>query len=90
MAEIKIQEKKRSNLLPLILGALALLLLLGYCFTRDRAPAGADTTATGVGNTNSTDSAAGAAGAAGTTGGAAGTTTPGTTTPGTTTPPPTP
>ena len=44
MAEIKIEEKKR-NLLPLILGALALLLLLGYCMTRDRGGATADTTA---------------------------------------------
>ena len=46
MAEIRIQEKKRS-ILPLILGALALLLLLGYCFTRDRGGAVADTTAAG-------------------------------------------
>ena len=74
MAEIKIQEKKRS-ILPLILGALALLLLLGYCFTRDRATEPAAVEAGGVGNTNSTDSAGGAAGTTGgTTGGAAGTT----------------
>ncbi|MFL5580394.1 MAG: hypothetical protein ACJ8AO_08470 [Gemmatimonadaceae bacterium] len=36
MAEIPIQEKKRRNLLPLILGALVLLLLLGWCMRRGR------------------------------------------------------
>ena len=78
MAEIKIQEKKRS-ILPLILGALALLLLLGYCFTRDRNEGPAPVEQGGVGNTNSTDSAASGTGSAA--GGAGGTTTPGTTTP---------
>jgi hypothetical protein len=80
VAEIPIQQKQKSNLLPLILGALALLLLLGYCFTRDRgATAGADTGAVPT----AADSAAGTAPApgtaGGTTGGAAGGTTPGTT-----------
>jgi hypothetical protein len=65
VAEIKIQEKKR-NLLPLILGALALLLLLGYCLTRDRGGAVADTTAA----TAAPDTVR-AAGDAGTTGAAA-------------------
>ena len=36
MAEIKIEEKKRGGLLPLILGAILLLLLLGWCAMRDR------------------------------------------------------
>jgi hypothetical protein len=36
VAEIPIQEKKRRNLLPLILGALVLLLLLGWCMRRGR------------------------------------------------------
>ena len=37
MAEIKIEEKKkRGGLLPLILGAILLLLLLGWCTMRDR------------------------------------------------------
>ncbi len=35
MAEIKIEEKKRSNLLPLILAAVLLLALLGWCATRN-------------------------------------------------------
>ncbi len=49
MAEIPIQEKKRNNLLPMILGAIVLLLLLGWCFTRDRGAAGpVDSTATAM------------------------------------------
>lgn len=36
MAEIPIQKKERSNLLPLILGAVLLLALLGWCATRNR------------------------------------------------------
>ena len=39
MAEIPIQRKeheKKRSLLPMILGALALLALLGWCVTRDR------------------------------------------------------
>lgn len=36
MAEIKIEEKKRGGLLPIILGAILLLLLLGWCTMRDR------------------------------------------------------
>jgi hypothetical protein len=36
MAEIKIEEKRRKNLLPLVLGAILLLLLLGWCAMRDR------------------------------------------------------
>ncbi|HYW31102.1 MAG TPA: hypothetical protein VE869_06305 [Gemmatimonas sp.] len=63
MAEIKIEEKKRNNLLPLILAAVLVLALLGWCATRNNddgtATAGADTTsatrdssgATGVGTT---------------------------------------
>ena len=71
MAEIKIQEKRR-NLLPLILGALALLLLLGYCLTRDRGGATADTTATaGVPDTMRAAGETGAGGAAAAVGGAA-------------------
>ena len=62
MAEIKIQEKQRRNVLPLILGGLLLLALLGWCVTRDRG-----TTATGM-----ADTAAGTVtGAAGAVGGAA-------------------
>lgn len=49
MAEIPIEKKERSNLLPLLLGALLLLALLGWCVTRDRnvepVPGAADTTA---------------------------------------------
>jgi hypothetical protein len=50
MAEIKIQEKRGTNWLPLVLGALLLLALLTWFATRDRAPetavpAAADTTA---------------------------------------------
>ena len=37
MAEIPIQEKRGGSKLPLILGGLLLLLLLGWCLTRDRA-----------------------------------------------------
>ena len=36
MAEIPIQEKRGGSKLPLILGGLLLLLLLGWCLTRDR------------------------------------------------------
>ena len=36
MAEIPIQEKRGGSKLPLILGALLLLLLLGWCLTRNR------------------------------------------------------
>jgi hypothetical protein len=36
MAEIKIEGKKRGGMLPLILGAILLLLLLGWCAFRDR------------------------------------------------------
>jgi hypothetical protein len=85
VAEIPIQQKQKSNLLPLILGALALVLLLGYCFTRDRgATAGADTGAVPT----AADSAAGTAPAPGSAGGTTGTTPGGTTgtTPGGTTP----
>jgi hypothetical protein len=48
VAEIPIQEKRRRNLIPLILGALALLLLLGWCMRQGRdetAPATGDTAA---------------------------------------------
>lgn len=49
MAEIKIQEKRGTNWLPLVLGAVLLLALLGWFATRDRAAepvaATADTTA---------------------------------------------
>ena len=36
MAEIPIQEKRGGSKLPLILGGLLLLLLLGWCLTRNR------------------------------------------------------
>jgi hypothetical protein len=36
MAEIPIERKERRNWLPLVLGLLALLAVLGYCFTRNR------------------------------------------------------
>jgi hypothetical protein len=36
MAEIPIERKTSRNWLPLILGLLALLAILGYCFTRNR------------------------------------------------------
>ena len=65
MAEIPIQPKKRTSLLPLILGALALLLLLGYCVTRDRDAATADTTAAGAADTASGAGAAAGAAAGG-------------------------
>jgi hypothetical protein len=42
MAEIPIERKESRNWLPLILGLLALLAVLGYCFSRNR---GADTAA---------------------------------------------
>lgn len=49
MAEIPIEKKERSNLLPLILGALVLLALLGWWATRNRGETpvvtSADTTA---------------------------------------------
>lgn len=49
MAEIKIQEKRGTNWLPLVLGALVLLALLTWFATRDRSAdpvaAAADTTA---------------------------------------------
>ncbi|MES2523791.1 MAG: hypothetical protein V4617_13885 [Gemmatimonadota bacterium] len=80
MAEIKIEEKKRSNLLPLILAAVLLLALLGWCATRNNddgsATAGADTmravgdTATGAGAAGV--GAAGAGAASGAAGGAVG------------------
>lgn len=38
MADTKIEDKRRNNLLPLILGAILLLLLLGWCAMRDREP----------------------------------------------------
>jgi hypothetical protein len=41
MAEIPIERTQRRNWLPLILGLLALLAILGYCFSRNR---GAETT----------------------------------------------
>ncbi len=44
MAEIPIERKESRNWLPLILGLLALLAVLAYCFTRNR---GAET-ATGA------------------------------------------
>ena len=58
MAEIPIERKERRNWLPLILGLLALLAILGYCFTRNRS---ADTAATAT--TAAGDSAAVTAGA---------------------------
>ena len=45
MAEIPIERKPARNWLPLILAALALLILLGYCATRNRNATG--TTASG-------------------------------------------
>lgn len=36
MAEIRVEEKKRRGLLPFVLGAILLLLLLGWCTMRDR------------------------------------------------------
>ena len=72
MAEIPIQRKERSNLLPLILLALLALGLLAFCFTRRNTPAtaaaGADTTraATATADTARPAAAAGAAAAAGT------------------------
>ena len=40
MAEIKIEEKRRTNLLPVVLGAILLLLLLGWCTMRNRGDGG--------------------------------------------------
>jgi hypothetical protein len=45
MAEIPIERKESRNWLPLIIGLLLLLGILGYCFTRDRG-----TTATAAGD----------------------------------------
>jgi hypothetical protein len=63
MAEIPIQQKKRSNLLPLILGALALLLLLGWCVSRNRGATSATDTTGAVSQADTTMGAVGAAGA---------------------------
>jgi hypothetical protein len=66
MAEIPIQRKERRNLLPLILGALVLLALLGWCATRDRgATAAGDMPAVDTGMSVSGAAAGAAAGAAG-------------------------
>jgi hypothetical protein len=66
MAEIPIQRKERRNLLPLILGALVLLALLGWCVTRDRgATAAGDMPAVDTGMSVSGAATGAAAGAAG-------------------------
>lgn len=68
MAEIPIEKKERSNLLPLLLGALLLLALLGWCVTRDRdvepVPGAADTTAVMTPGDTTLTGAGAAAGAA--------------------------
>lgn len=66
MAEIKIEQKQQRNLLPLILGALVLLALLGWCVTRDRGTtATTDTTAAASAMMDSTTAGGSMAGAAG-------------------------
>jgi hypothetical protein len=69
MAEIPIQKKERSNLLPLLLGALLLLALLGWCATRDRGESG--TASADSAAATQTGAGAAGAGAAGAAGGAA-------------------
>lgn len=75
MAEIPIQRKESRNWVPLILGALVLLALLAYCFTRPTpvAPvaAGADSTRATGGSADTARPAAAAGSAAGTAAGAA-------------------
>lgn len=84
MAEIPIERKEGRNWLPLILGLLALLAILSYCFTRrtpDTAARPADSTAvatapaaradTGAGMSAAAPAAAGAATAGAATAGAA-------------------
>ena len=71
MAQIPIERKNRSNLLPLILGAILLLLLLGWCYSRrnDGAAPVADSAAGAT--TGAATGAASAASAGATTGAAA-------------------
>ncbi len=68
MAEIPIERKQGTNWLPIILGALVLLALLGWCATRNRAPEAVVTPADTTGAMTGT-AAGGTMGAA--TGGAA-------------------
>ena len=87
MAEIPIQEKRGGSKLPLILGGLLLLLLLGWCLTRNRGDdtvqtdtAGATTTVPadtvgGTGTAPRSDTALTTPGAGTTTGTGTGTTT---------------
>jgi hypothetical protein len=70
MAEIRIEEKRRRNLLPLIIGALLLLALAGWCATRDRD--GADTADGARTDATASTATAAGAGAAGTATGAGG------------------
>lgn len=81
MAQIPIERKNRSSMLPLIIGAILLLLLLGWCWSRrdndDVVPAASDTTAAAGAATGAAGSAAGsstgaAAGAANTNAGGSG------------------
>ena len=76
MAEIPIQRKERSNLLPLILLALVALGLLAFCFTRRNTPAtaGADSTRAAPATADTTRTATAPAPAAGAAAGAAATT----------------
>lgn len=68
MAEIPIERKEGRNWLPLILGLLALVVVLGYCFTRNRTPdtvaRPGDSTAVATAPVAATDTAAGMTGAA--------------------------
>ena len=74
MAEIPIERKARPNWLPLLLGALVLLALLGYCFLRPRDVAPvvgtADTTRATTATTSAADTTTGITGAAAATTGA--------------------
>jgi hypothetical protein len=73
MAEIPIERKEGRNWLPLLLGGLLLLALLGYCFSRrgaDPATTTADSTAVGVTDAGGAAAGTAAAGPAGATGGA--------------------
>ena len=91
MAEIPIQQKQKRNILPLIIAAIALLALLGWCMSRNNAGGVADTTAAAVSppvdtgmsvpsgaGTAPTDGTTGAGAAGGTTGATTGGTTGGT------------
>jgi hypothetical protein len=72
MAEIPIQQKQKRNILPLIIGAIALLALLGWCMSRNNTSGVADTSAAAVSAPVDTGMGTTGAAGAGTTGGTTG------------------